>query len=78
MWGDSGLVAHLNSALLPDGTWYEGENYHFFAHRGLWYGIQLATQLDAEIPPRLIARFDEGFRAPFLTTLPDLTFPRAP
>lgn len=75
VWGDSGLVAHLNSALLPDGTWYEGENYHFFAHRGLWYGIQLATQLDAEIPPRLIARFDEGFRAPFLTTLPDLTFP---
>src|SRR6185503_1371638 len=40
VWAESGVVAHLSTALLPDGTWYEGENYHFFAHRGLWYCME--------------------------------------
>src|SRR4051812_6040471 len=31
--GPSGLHAHLAKGLLDDGTWYEGENYHLFAHR---------------------------------------------
>ena len=30
------------TGLLADGTWYEGENYHLFAHRGLWYGVTMA------------------------------------
>jgi len=34
VWGESGLAMHLSVALLPDGSWYEGENYHLFAHRG--------------------------------------------
>jgi hypothetical protein len=75
IWAESGLVTHLTSALLSDGMWYEGENYHFFAHRGLWYCMQLASRMDAEIPKELVARYDAGFRAPFLTALPDLTFP---
>jgi len=33
VWGESGLAMHLSVALLPDGSWYEGENYHLFAHR---------------------------------------------
>src|SRR5687768_1220223 len=37
--GPSGIAAHLVHGLLPDGSWYEGENYHVFAHRGLWYGV---------------------------------------
>jgi hypothetical protein len=37
--GRTGVVAQLGSGLLADGTWYEGENYHQFAHRGLWYGL---------------------------------------
>jgi hypothetical protein len=73
--GRSGLITHLTSALLADGTWYEGENYHFFAHRGLWYGVVMAEQMGAEIPRALGARFDEGFAAPLATALPDFTFP---
>ncbi len=76
VWGPSGIVALLSSSLLADGTWYEGENYHQFAHRGLWYGVQLvrATGL-GELPGELTGRFDAGFAAPFLTALPDLTAP---
>src|SRR5207248_2616246 len=34
IYGPSGIAAHLAGSLLSDGTWYEGENYHLFAHRG--------------------------------------------
>lgn len=73
--GDSGVVAHLGTALLPDGTWYEGENYHLFAHRALWYGVTLAARAGVGLPASLLARFDEGFATPFVTALPDFTFP---
>jgi hypothetical protein len=73
--GKSGLHEHLESALLSDGSWYEGENYHFFAHRGLWYCVQIAEQHGHTLPPELARRFHEGFAAPFRTVLPDLTFP---
>jgi hypothetical protein len=73
--GPSGLVAHLTSALLPDGTWYEGDNYHLFAHRGLWYGVVLAERSGWELSPELVRRFDEGFATPLATALPDFTFP---
>ncbi len=73
--GRSGLHGHLVNALLSDGSWYEGENYHFFAHRGLWYGAQLARQAGHFLPAALDARFREGFAAPFRTVLPDMTFP---
>jgi hypothetical protein len=73
--GKSGLQVHLECALLSDGSWYEGENYHFFAHRGLWYCVQIAEQHGHTLPPELARRFNEGFAAPFRTVLPDLTFP---
>jgi hypothetical protein len=73
--GRSGLHAHLERALLNDGSWYEGENYHFFAHRGLWYCVQIAERHGHTLPPHLERRFNEGFAAPFRTVLPDLTFP---
>ncbi|HUQ81552.1 MAG TPA: heparinase II/III family protein [Gemmatimonadaceae bacterium] len=73
--GASGLVGHLTAGLLADGTWYEGENYHLFAHRGLWYGVATAAAAGVELPPALIDRFDEAFATPFLTALPDFTFP---
>jgi hypothetical protein len=73
--GPSGLHAHLEDALLADGTWYEGENYHLFAHRGLWYGVVLAERAGITLPPELADRFAEGFTAPLLTALPDFTFP---
>ena len=73
--GASGLEAHLGEALLADGSWYEGENYHLFAHRGLWYGVQLAECAGYRLPRALEQRFTSGFAAPFRTVLPDLTYP---
>jgi hypothetical protein len=73
--GRSGLHAHLEHALLSDGSWYEGENYHLFAHRGLWYGVQFARTAGHRLPQALEDRFHEGFVAPFRTVLPDLTYP---
>ena len=73
--GDSGLNAHLSRALLGDGTWYEGENYHQFALRGLWYGVTLSESAGREIESDLRERFHRGFVAPFLTALPDFTMP---
>ncbi|MEP7065419.1 MAG: heparinase II/III family protein [Gemmatimonadota bacterium] len=71
----SGLIAQLGGGLLPDGSWYEGENYHLFSHRGLWYGVVMAEAAGYEIPAHLLARFQDGFSIPFLTAFPDLGFP---
>jgi hypothetical protein len=73
--GPSGLRTHLADALLADGSWYEGENYHLFAHRGLWYAMTIAERLGRAPPEALRRRFDDGFVAPFRTVLPDLTYP---
>ncbi|HEU4989622.1 MAG TPA: heparinase II/III family protein, partial [Gemmatimonadaceae bacterium] len=73
--GPSGVLAHLEDALLDDGTWYEGENYHQFAHRGLWYGLLLAEGAGYDLPADAVERFDRGFTATFATALPDLTLP---
>src|SRR5439155_19394401 len=73
--GPSGLRTHLADALLADGSWYEGENYHLFAHRGLWYTLTIAEQLGRAPDDALRSRFDDGFVSPFRTLLPDLTYP---
>jgi hypothetical protein len=73
--GRSGLGAHLTTGLLGDGTWYEGENYHLFAHRGLWYGVAIVEAAGERLDAGLVARFDEAFATPFLSALPDFTFP---
>jgi hypothetical protein len=75
LYGPSGLVTHLKDGLLGDGTWYEGENYHLFAHRGLWYGVTIAATAGVRLDAGLVARFDEAFATPFVTALPDFTFP---
>jgi len=75
VYGRSGVAAHLEHGLLSDGSWYEGENYHFFAHRGLWYGVTMAECAGMELAPALRDRFQEGFAAPLATALPDFTFP---
>ena len=69
------LLSLLEHGLLADGTWYEGENYHQFAHRGLWYGVQLLEALGRPLQEPLRARFHEGFAAPFAGLLPDETLP---
>jgi len=73
--GPSGLIAHLTHALLPDGSWYEGENYHLFAHRGLWYSVTMLEARGIALDADLARRFDDGFVTPLLTALPDLTLP---
>ena len=73
--GSSGLRTHLADALLADGSWYEGENYHLFAHRGLWYAVTIAERLGRAPDAALRRRFDDGFVAPYRTLLPDLTYP---
>ncbi len=73
--GPSGLLTHLQEGLLRDGTWYEGENYHLFAHRGLWYGVTIAEAQGELLPAEGLRRFREAFATPFATALPDFTFP---
>ncbi len=73
--GPSGLLHHLAHGLLADGTWYEGENYHLFAHRGLWYGVTMCDVAGIPLPENLMSRFAAGFVTPLLTALPDMTMP---
>ncbi len=73
--GPGGLGAHLEHGLLADGTWYEGENYHQFAHRGLWYCVTMSETAGIPIDRRLTTKFDDGFVAPLRTALPDFTLP---
>ena len=65
----------LHGAVGADGSWYEGDNYHQFAHRGLWYGVVLGGRAGYEFDADLLARFQLGFRAPFVSALPDFTYP---
>ena len=73
--GTGGLRHFLDSGLLSDGSWYEGENYHLFAHRGLWYLVTLADDSGAQLPDESLRRFAAAFVAPLRTALPDYTFP---
>jgi hypothetical protein len=73
--GESGLRAHLSRALLPDGTWYEGENYHLFALRGLWYCVAMCEARGRPLDAPLRDRFQRAFATPFVTALPDFTMP---
>ncbi len=77
--GGQGIVASLTSGVLADGLWYEGENYHWFALRGLAWGAQLLrTAGDVDLwrdDGDAGTRFRAAFRAPVLTALPDFTFP---
>ncbi len=73
--GALGVSTLVNRGLLSDGTWYEGENYHLFAHRGLWYGVTLLESLGASLSHDTNERYATGFCTPFLGVLPDGTFP---
>ncbi|HEV8399721.1 MAG TPA: heparinase II/III family protein, partial [Gemmatimonadales bacterium] len=75
--GQTGLVAHLLRGFGGDGLWYEGENYHLFALRGLLTGLGWArlAGVDAFADPRLAPRLTAALLATSLSALPDLTFP---
>ncbi|MBI3789842.1 MAG: heparinase II/III family protein [Gemmatimonadetes bacterium] len=73
--GADSVQALLADGLLADGSWYEGENYHQFAWRGLWHGVQLAESAGVALPAPLLARFALGPRVLVRAALPDLTLP---
>lgn len=75
--GRRGLVGHLVDGFGGDGMWYEGENYHLFALRGLLTGAAWARLAGVDFfeeeasQKRLVA----ALRAPALSALPDGCFP---
>lgn len=75
--GPTGLISHLLQGFGRDGMWFEGENYHLFALRGLLVGLDWvgAAGVDPLEEPELRARVRAALEAPALTALPDLTFP---
>jgi hypothetical protein len=88
--GRDGIAACLRDGLLADGTWFEGDNYHQFAHRGLWFGLTLAARAGIAPDPALVdrtrrvrgprevglvPRFDRGFVTPFLAAMPGPVMP---
>lgn len=75
MHREGGVRWQIANGLDDRGSWYEGENYHLFAHRGLWYGVQLARALGEPLATSLDARYSSGFVAPFAGLLPDERFP---
>jgi heparinase II/III-like protein/cellulose/xylan binding protein with CBM9 domain len=74
---ETGLIAHLVRAFGRDGMWYEGENYHLFALRGLLTGAGWArlAGVDFREDQRLADRLHAVLQAPSLTALPDFTYP---
>ena len=75
--GPTGLLAHLLRGFGRDGMWYEGENYHLFALRGLLTGAGWArlAGVDCFGDARLAERVTAALRAPALSAFPDFTFP---
>ena len=77
--GPRGILATLDAGLRDDGLWFEGDNYHWFALRGLAWGAEMlraAGEVDLwSDGGALGAKFRAAFRAPVLTALPDFTFP---
>jgi len=73
----TGLLAHLMRGFGPDGMWYEGENYHLFALRGLLTGVAWAAQagIDVWAEPAPAGRLRAALLAPAHSALPDFTFP---
>jgi heparinase II/III-like protein/cellulose/xylan binding protein with CBM9 domain len=74
--GETGLIAHLRG-YRGDGMWYEGENYHLFALRGMLTGVGWAALAGMDFwgEPELARALATALRAPALTALPDFTFP---
>src|SRR5207247_8159742 len=64
--GPTGLLEHLLRGFGRDGMWYEGENYHLFALRGLLTGAVWARLAGVDIfaEPKLGARVRAALLAP--------------
>ena len=75
--GPTGLLEHLLRGFGRDGMWYEGENYHLFALRGLLIGAGWAREAGVDIcaEQQLARRVEAALLAPTRSALPDFTYP---
>ena len=75
--GAHGLRAALISGVSEEGLWFEGENYHFFALRGLLLGTEFLRTAGQNLyeDPVVGDALRGLFAAPLKTVLPDLTLP---
>src|SRR5205807_3602250 len=75
--GPTGLLAHLMRGFGRDGMWYEGENYHLFALRGLLIGAAWAREAGVDIcaDQQLARRVRAALLARTRSALPDFTYP---
>lgn len=73
----TGLLGSLAEGFGEDGLWWEGENYHLFALRGLMQGIHWARHAGYDLleDAELRRHFREALLAPSRTALPDFTYP---
>lgn len=75
--GPHGLRAQLGRGVSPEGLWFEGENYHFFALRGFLLGAELlqAAGTDLYADDTVGSTLRSMYLSPLDTLLPDLTLP---
>ncbi len=73
----TGLLGHLTDGFGGDGFWWEGENYHLFALRGLMQGLHWARAVGYELldDSTLRTHFRAAVLAPARSALPDFTYP---
>ena len=73
----TGLLGHLADGFGADGLWWEGENYHLFALRGLMQGIHWARAFGFDLleTEETRSHFRAALLAPSVSALPDLTYP---
>jgi hypothetical protein len=68
-----GALAQAMHGLLEDGSWSEGENYHQFAVRGIWYLVQMHRSHGWPMPEQFAHRYARAWSAPMATAWPDRT-----
>ncbi len=75
--GAHGLYEQMSRCVSSDGFWHEGENYHFFALRGMLLAAEALRSggLDLYTDGQVGARLRAMYHAPFLSVLPDLSLP---
>jgi hypothetical protein len=73
----TGLLGLLADGFGADGLWWEGENYHLFALRGLMQGMHWARTAGFDLldDPEIRRHFRSALLAPARSALPDFTFP---
>src|SRR5207247_11018923 len=71
----SGLLGHLADGFGADGLWWEGENYHLFALRGLMQGMHWARTAGFDLldDPGIRLHFRSALLAPLRSALPAST-----